>query len=114
MRRQMRGISLGVFASLLVCGIVSAEHAPEIATGETGWAVLMKLGRGIGNAAGGWMEIPYTMHNRWDSNDVPTSFFSGVLIGIVKGVARTVIGVFEIATFPFPIPPGYAPILSPM
>jgi putative exosortase-associated protein (TIGR04073 family) len=43
-------------------------------------------------------------------------FFAGMTWGILHGAADTVIracvGVFEVVTFPFPIPEGYSPVLK--
>ncbi len=70
-----------------------------------------KLGRGAGNLLSGWMEIPLQIGKRSaSSNDKATGFFSGAVIGIGKALQRTVVGAFEIVTFPFPFE-GKQPIL---
>ena len=61
-----------------------------------------KLGRGISNILYGASEFPHSIAliNDREGNAAAASY------GIVKGVARTVfrfgIGVYEVATFPFP------------
>ncbi len=73
-----------------------------------------KLGRGIGNIATGWMEIPATMEKRYTPQDAPTAIFTGLTYGLLKGVARTAVGVYETVTCAIPYPENYAPILPPL
>ena len=70
-----------------------------------------KLGRGLGNALSGWMEIPLNVGTRYSPSDAGTSFFTGLVYGVVKGVVRTAVGVYETATFFLPYPEDFAPIL---
>jgi putative exosortase-associated protein (TIGR04073 family) len=84
---------------------------------------MIKLGRGISNAAFGVFEIPKAW---WEvQNDM--GGIAGLTYGTLKGVcyflAREVVGVVEILTFPFPLPgcpnnplgagAGYGPIMFP-
>lgn len=72
-----------------------------------------KLGRGLINTATGWLEIPKKIYNI-SKND---NLFLGITIGTFKGlgwgISRTAVGIYEIITFPFPIPEGYKPIIDP-
>jgi len=70
-----------------------------------------KLGRGVANTLTGWMEIPLTIHHRYAPQDAAASFFTGIGLGLTKGLVRTVVGVYEAVTFFFPYPEHYAPIL---
>ena len=70
-----------------------------------------KLGRGVSNALGGWLEIPINIHHRYAKSDVGTSFVTGLLYGVVKGVVRTAVGAYETVTFFLPYPEHFAPIL---
>ena len=70
-----------------------------------------KLGRGVSNAIGGWLEIPLNIHKRYAENDPAASLFTGACYGLVKGVVRTGVGVYEVATFFLPYPEDFAPIL---
>ena len=72
---------------------------------------LTKLGRGVGNALGGWLEVPLNISQRMSSSDTGGSFFTGVAYGLIKGVVRTGVGVYETATFFLPYPEDFAPIL---
>ena len=72
-----------------------------------------KLGRGVANTLTGWVELPKTVY----STSRDENAFSGMTLGIAKGaglsIVRTGAGIFEIATFPFPLPENYKPILEP-
>jgi len=70
-----------------------------------------KLGRGASNALGGWLEIPLNIQQRYTEQDTGGSLFTGVVYGVVKGVVRTGVGVYEAVTFFLPYPENYAPIL---
>lgn len=72
-----------------------------------------KLVRGVVNVATGWAEIvkqPYRIGTQ-------DGWLAGMLRGPIEGLgmvlARTVGGAYEILTFPFPIPPGYQPMVEP-
>jgi putative exosortase-associated protein (TIGR04073 family) len=73
--------------------------------------ILDKLGRGVSNALFGWLEIPATMGQRFDERNTGGSLVAGFAYGIVRGLIRTGVGVYETVTFPMPIPEHYAPIL---
>jgi putative exosortase-associated protein (TIGR04073 family) len=72
-----------------------------------------KLGRGISNVLLGWVEIPKNIAKEWRR----TEPFTGTIVGSVKGIgwaiARTLSGVYEIISFPFPVPRNYEPIMYP-
>ena len=71
---------------------------------------VQKLSRGLINLTCGWMEIPLQTGNRLKHSpdkDNGTNFISGLFIGTGKAIQRTVVGAFEILTFPF----GGQPVL---
>lgn len=73
----------------------------------------VKLGRGICNVLSSPVEILYRMgeigkHERW-----PIAVTGGAFKGAVYVVVRAVVGVYEIVTFPFPVPEDYVVILEP-
>lgn len=73
---------------------------------------LKKLGRGLCNVATFPLEI-FEQIKRTSEDDGP---MAGMSYGIVKGVAmmcvRASVGVYEVVTFPFPIPKDYRPMLT--
>src|SRR3989338_2984876 len=72
-----------------------------------------KLGRGVANALTGWVEVPKNIYNV----SVEENALAGVTLGLAKGAGMTIVrtgaGIYEIATFPFPLPQDYKPILEP-
>jgi putative exosortase-associated protein (TIGR04073 family) len=72
-----------------------------------------KLGRGVANTLTGWVELPKNIYN----TSVEDNAFTGMTLGLAKGagmiLVRTGAGIYEIATFPFPLPEDYRAILEP-
>jgi len=72
-----------------------------------------KLGRGVANTLTGWVEIPKNIYN----TSVEDNALAGMTLGLAKGAGMTIVrtgaGIYEIATFPFPLPEDYKPILEP-
>ncbi|MBI2104910.1 MAG: exosortase system-associated protein, TIGR04073 family [Candidatus Omnitrophica bacterium] len=71
----------------------------------------VKLGRGLSNAFGGWLEIPLNFHQRYSMSDTAGSLFTGAAYGLFKGLVRTGVGAYETVTFFLPYPEDFAPIL---
>jgi len=70
-----------------------------------------KLGRGLSNTVWGWLELPLAIDRRYSETNTAGSVFTGTVIGLIKGLARTGVGLYETATFWFPYPEHFAPIL---
>lgn len=71
-----------------------------------------KLGRGLGNIAFGASELPVTLGetNTYEGNSAAWSY--GFVRGLGRGLARIGVGVWEVATWPFPLNKGkYTPTL---
>jgi putative exosortase-associated protein (TIGR04073 family) len=71
----------------------------------------VKLGRGISNVLGGWLEVPLNIGQRMSQSDTVGSFFTGAAYGLVKGTVRTGVGLYETLTFFLPYPEDFQPIL---
>lgn len=74
---------------------------------------LGKLGRGVVNTITGWVEIPKRMHETSQQSGLGAGFTFGLIRGVGYGCVRTLAGVYEVVTFPFPAPPGYQPLMHP-
>lgn len=72
-----------------------------------------KLGRGVANTLTGWVELPKNIYE----TSVDQNALSGMTLGLAKGAGMTIVrtgaGIYEVATFPFPLPQDYKPILDP-
>ena len=87
------------------------KASPAISTCETG-NPLRKLGRGVCNVVTFPFEIPYQI-GRTNRTDGPFAAFTyGAVKGVVMTGLRAVVGVYEVISFPFPLPEGYKPILN--
>jgi putative exosortase-associated protein (TIGR04073 family) len=73
----------------------------------------VKLGRGIINTLTGFLELPLKVITISKKEGYPVGLTVGVAKGIGWGLYRTVVGLYEIVTFPIPAPAGYEPITDP-
>jgi putative exosortase-associated protein (TIGR04073 family) len=71
-----------------------------------------KLGRGLSNAITFPLEIPANIKKVNESDGFILAATYGLGLGIYKAVARAAIGFYETATFPFPFPGDFAPIVT--
>ncbi len=123
MSRGSRWMALGLLFAMAVAS--SAVRADEAATAPSGGQdrvdemmgrynlqpAFDKLGRGVSNALFGWLEVPVNIDKRYSMSDTAGSWLTGAGIGVVKGVVRTGVGVYEAVTFFLPYPENFAPIL---
>ncbi|SES89420.1 putative exosortase-associated protein, TIGR04073 family [Nitrosomonas marina] len=68
-----------------------------------------KFVTGIANTATGFVELPKNIILRTQRDSVVHGMTIGLVSGIMHTVARTVIGVFDVATFLIPTPPSIQP-----
>ncbi len=103
MKMMIKGIIICV-AVLMVLNMATASYAQDMGK---------KLYRGLANVVTGWVELPKNIYD----TSVEDNPLSGLTVGLAKGVGMTIVrtgaGVYETATFPFPIPEGYTPVLEP-
>ncbi|NOY75082.1 MAG: exosortase system-associated protein, TIGR04073 family [Kiritimatiellaeota bacterium] len=108
------------FAIVLIIGVSSLNLRAEE---NDGIPMMRKLGRGITNLGLGALEIPVKIY---DVNEEEGGFAAvtyGVLKGVCYFIAREVIGLVDILTFPIPLPGatvdtheegwGYGPLMRP-
>jgi putative exosortase-associated protein (TIGR04073 family) len=107
-RRRWDAVMVLVGALLLTA---APAHAADVVDANSAGD---KLVRGLANTFLGFLEIPRNIHN---TTQAENSLLEGWTIGLGKGlgqaVLRTGVGLYEIVTFPFPIPEGYRPIVEP-
>jgi len=104
---------LGMAALVLVVlgiGEFTAAFAEEVISP----AAAQKAVRGLANTGlGVVVELPKTVYYDTLEDGPLYGLTVGILEGLSWGIARTLVGVYEIVTFPFPIPEGYRPIYRP-
>ncbi|MBM3334582.1 exosortase system-associated protein, TIGR04073 family, partial [Candidatus Sumerlaeota bacterium] len=75
--------------------------------------ITRKFFRGFCNVVFGWCEVPRNIHIGWEDIEP----VSGTIVGLARGAdqafIRTCWGVWEVATFPIPIPPEYRNVVEP-
>jgi putative exosortase-associated protein (TIGR04073 family) len=72
-----------------------------------------KFGRGVVNLALGIFEVPGRMVQEGRRRGPAWAMSLGFAKGVGGFVTRELVGIYEIVTFPAPIPRGYEPILEP-
>lgn len=100
-----------VFASVvLVSGPLTAAFGEQLVSP----AAAQKAVRGVANTGLGLViELPKNVYYGTLEDGPLYGLTVGVLEGLSWGVARTLVGVYEVITFPFPVPEGYRPIYNP-
>jgi len=73
---------------------------------------LKKLGRGLANIGTAPLEIFKGISDVNEEHGVFAAFTWGILQGVFNTGKRAVVGVYETATFPVPLPKGYEPIIE--
>ena len=108
-RRMFITLALGILVGVILPATVGAQEA-----GDTASKIGLKGFRGVSNTVLGLVtEIPRTMY--YDSVEEGPAYglTVGFFEGIALGVGRTVVGVYELVTFPIPFPEEYQPVLQP-
>lgn len=77
------------------------------------WAAFGKLLRGMVNLVTGWVEVPKRVYETSRTSGAGSGFTFGFVRGLGYGFIRTVGGAYEMATFLFPAPPDYRPVMRP-
>ncbi len=100
--------------ALLAAGalVLPALLLPASAMAERETAA-RKFGRGLAAITTGFLEVPGNMVQEGRTNGVVSGATIGFAMGLGKVVARTLTGVWDIVTAPFPIPSGFETLLQP-
>jgi len=98
-----RAISIGLIVILFVMLFTAPGYCDD---------KLKKLGRGICNSLTFPFEVPLQI-SRVNNTDGPMAAGSwGLLKGVGMAGVRLAAGLYEVVTFPFPMPENYGPILT--
>lgn len=96
------------FRSLLIFAIILMMASSAYADNPGS-----KLLRGLTNTAFGFLELPINIYRISVKEGYPTGLTYGVGKGLVDGVYRTLVGIYEAVTFVIPVPADYKSILTP-
>jgi len=72
-----------------------------------------KVGRGLAGITTGFLEVPGNIVKLNRERGPAWGFTLGFVQGLGMIVVRELVGVYEFVTAPFPIPPGFEPIIEP-
>ncbi|MCX5715866.1 MAG: exosortase system-associated protein, TIGR04073 family [Candidatus Omnitrophica bacterium] len=104
MTRSILKTGIAIAAVLIILNMATPSFAQDPAK---------KLGRGLVNILTGWVELPKNIYD----TSVQSNPLAGITIGLAKGLGMTIVrtgaGVYDTATFPFPLPKEYKPVLEP-
>ena len=78
-----------------------------------GMQVSHKFVRGMTNTFTGWVEMPKQVYLGTTEGSIAMGTVKGIVQGIGMAFARTAAGLYDIATFPIPIPWHYQPLFEP-
>ncbi len=102
---------IGITSVVLISSQIAVASTEE-STGAA--AASGKAARGLVNAGlGVVIEVPKTVYYDTLEDGLLYGLTAGVLEGLSWGIARTLVGIYEIVTFPFPLPEGYRSIYDP-
>ena len=112
---NVKMFTLSLLAATMFCLLGSTSALADDVTRERSEVAQMthKLGRGCMNIMTGWIEIPKTIAYKWRETDPATGFVMGFIQGTGWAFCRTAAGSYDVVTFPFDAPAGYAPLIEP-
>ena len=115
--RRFRDAFAAVVATTCFLGLVGTGAAASSPIDDSrrdyGAAMSRKLGRGVANAGLGWIEIFKGMQDVGNESGMFAGATWGPIYGTMNAVRRTVVGVYETATFPIGGPNHFEPVLDP-
>ena len=108
--------SVGLLPLILFSFIVHASNSlaastdpSVIAQNDYGTGVSKKLGRGLSNVAFGWLDFLKGIESVGEENNALAAVTWGPIYGAGQAVTRTLVGAYEVVTFPFPGQPIVEP-----
>ncbi len=102
--------TLTLLLTATLVGAGATAHAQE----TVGHRIAQKAVRGLDNTLFGLVaDWPKTIYYESVDNGVAYGAAVGFVEGLAVGLVRTGVGLYELATSPFPYPDNYAPILYP-
>ncbi|MCX6907354.1 MAG: exosortase system-associated protein, TIGR04073 family [Verrucomicrobia bacterium] len=104
MKLKTIGLAVILGVGVMAVSLPSVAPAQDAAT---------KFGRGIAACALGWLELPGNIYDEGTKNGWLMGATAGFGKGIGMTVVRTLVGVWDLVTFPIPAPDEYNSILKP-
>jgi putative exosortase-associated protein (TIGR04073 family) len=100
---------------LLLAAPVWAEEPGPQEEQDTVWELQVgnKVMRGVANFGLGWTEIPKQIYLIGRRDGWVVGALRGPIDGLGMFGARTIAGMYELLTFPLPVPSRYQPLVEP-
>jgi len=98
-----------------LCAAVLLAAALALASAGAALAAkpAVKLTRGVTNLYSGWLDVPNQMAREKKEGSSAPWVISGLFRGLAEGGRRTLLGVWDIVTFPIPTPAYDRPAMDP-
>ena len=103
----MRTLSVWLLTFLLFSNFLYAAELASPGTAER------KLQRGFLNIALSPIDISHELSKEKRKDSFPPSWFAGLGRGGAFAFGRALAGVYEVVTFPLPLPGNYEPVVEP-
>ena len=88
---------LAIFLAIFTLSTSNVEAAVD-ADMEMDYTTTRKLGRGLASLATGLIEVPKTIYYTAEDEGPVAAYSTGLINGLVRFVARELVGVYEITT----------------
>ncbi len=98
---------------ILLTALMAAQPSWAAVQMEPKGTPMRKLQRGVINIALSPVEISHELHLEKRKDGYLPSWVSGLGRGSVYTVGRALSGVYDLVTFPLPVPSGYEPLVYP-
>lgn len=96
-----------IAAALLTLLLLAGQNPPPADAAY----LFTKLGRGAVNTTTGWLELPASIGREKREGTAVLWLVTGTAEGLIKGMTRTLVGIWDLLTFP--IPPYDSALLDP-
>lgn len=104
--------TLAFLVLIAMAGTFPAAASREEETFHPQGSPVRKLERGGANLLLGFMEFAYHMRQE-DKGEMIPPWILGLGKSLGYTLRRTFVGIYEILTFPFPVPEDYLPVIEP-
>lgn len=105
---QSPRLFLSVLSLLIIYGLLTV-NCGFVYAGDP----IRKLGRGVANTATGWIELPKEIMLETERSGDIGGLIVAPFKGIAKAIGRTLVGIYDVATFLIPLPRYYEPLIEP-
>lgn len=99
--------------TMILLGLTLTLASVSYGDDRMGTQIQRKFARGVANTFTGWVEMPKQVYLKTVGGPLILGTVQGVVEGVGMSFVRTTAGLYEMATFPIPVPWYYEPLLEP-